>query len=182
MLLKIDRCVSLIIGFKDKLYHLKGIPLLRDPFKAWYSRKNQWYPIFSGFPWLFQVYRSKIAVHERPPLQPTRDFLVFTESISINSRQKCPTSTNLIVFNLVVNFGPSTNFHNFHISFRWFRYSSLAGMVLFPCLPTPLPFRCKKKILFRAFFELFSHARFGSWGLWRHHIYENSPPFNPPEG
>ena len=151
MRLKIDRCVLLIIGFKDKLYHLKGIRPLRDPFKAWYSRINQWYPFISGFPWLFQVYMSKIAVHDRPSLQPTCDFLVFIESISINSGQKCPTSTNLIVFNLVKNFG----------------------------LPTPLPFRCKK-ILFRAFFELFSQARFGSWVWWRHYIYENSPPFNPP--
>ena len=110
MRLKIDRCVSLIIGFKDKLYHLKGIRPLRDPFKAWYSRKNQWYPFISGFPWLFQVYMSKIAVHDRPSLQPTCDFLVFIESISINSGQKCPTSTYLIVFNLVEKFWPIFKF------------------------------------------------------------------------
>ena len=173
MRLKIDRCVSLIIGFKDKLYHLKGIRPLRYPFKAWYSRKNQWYPIISGFPWLFQVYMSKIAVHDRPPLKPTRDFLVLTESISINSGQKCPTSTNLSVFNLVEEFRPIFKFSQFSYFFSLISllFNGRYGFIP-PPLRTSLPFT-RQKNTFRAFFELFFHARFGSWSWWRHHIYEN---------
>ena len=172
MLLKIDRCVSLITGFKDKLYHLKGIRPLRYPFKAWYSRKNQWYPIISGFPWLFQVYMSKIAVHDRPPLKPTRDFLVLTESISINSGQKCPTSTNLSVFNLVEEFRPIFKFSQFSYFFSLISLLFNGRYGFIPPSPYSPAFQTQK-ILFRAFFELFSHARFGSWSWWRHHIYEN---------
>ena len=155
MLLKIDRCVSLIIGFKDKLYHLKGIRPLRDPFKAWYSRKNQWYPFISGFPWLFQVYMSKIAVHDRPPLKPTRDFLVLTESISINSGQKCPTSTNLSVFNLVEEFRPIFKFSQFSYFFSLIsllfngRYGFIPPLSLLPCLSDA------KKYFFEHFLNYF---------------------------
>ena len=182
MLLKIDRCVSLITGFKDKLYHLKGIRPLRYPFKAWYSRKNQWYPIISGFPWLFQVYMSKIAVHDRPPLKPTRDFLVLTESISINSGQKCPTSTNLSVFNLVEEFRPIFKFSQFSYFFSLISllFNGRYGFIP-PPLPTPLPFRRKKNTFSSIFWiifsckiwklELMTSSYLRKPGLWRHISY-----------
>ena len=155
MLLKIDRCVSLITGFKDKLYHLKGIRPLRYPFKAWYSRKNQWYPIISGFPWLFQVYMSKIAVHDRPPLQPTCDFLVFTESISINSGQKCPTSTNLIVFNLVEKFWPIFKFSQVPYFFSLISLLFIGRYGFIPLSPYSPAFQMQKKYFFEPFLNYF---------------------------
>ena len=98
---------------------------------------------------------SKIVVHDRPPLKPTRDLLVFTESISINSGQKCPTSTNLSVFNLVEEFRPIFKFSklSYFFSLILLLFNGRYGFIS-PHLRTSLPFR-RQKILFEHFLNYF---------------------------
>ena len=98
---------------------------------------------------------SKIAVHDRPSLQPTCDFLVFIESISINSGQKCPTSTNLIVFNLVEKFWPIFKFSQgpYFFSLNSLLFIGRYGFI--PPSPYSSAFQMQKKDFFEHFLNYF---------------------------